>query len=64
MPIPPQTVRSRSYMNVAQSLAKLKLTPAKIALLEKNVELGAPMKDVFAASDVSRLTYYRWMSIG
>ena len=45
-------------------MAKLKLTAATIALLEKNMKLGAPMADVFAASAVARSTYYRWMSIG
>lgn len=45
-------------------MAKLKLTPAKIAQLERYMKLGIPMKDIFAASEVSSSTYYRWMSIG
>ena len=43
----------------AQQMAKLKLTPAKIAQLAKYMEMGAPMADVFAASGVSRSSYYR-----
>ena len=45
-------------------MAKLLPTAAKIALLEKYMKMGAPMADVFAASQVASSTYYRWMSIG
>ena len=45
-------------------MAKLQLTLDKIAQLEKYMEMGAPMKDIFAASGVAKSTYYRWMSIG
>ena len=51
-------------MIAGQSMAKLLLTLDKIALLEKYMELGAPMADVFATSGVARSTYYRWMGIG
>ena len=45
-------------------MAKLQLTLDKIAQLEKYMEMGAPMKDIFAASGVTSSTYYRWMGIG
>lgn len=45
-------------------MAKLKLTSGKIKQLEKYVKLGAPMKDIFAASGVPSSTYYRWLIIG
>lgn len=45
-------------------MARLKLTLGKIKLLEKYVKLGAPMKDIFAASGVPSSTYYHWLSIG
>ncbi len=45
-------------------MARLKLTLGKIKQLEKYVKFGAPMEDIFAASEVPSSTYYRWMSIG